>query len=343
MGRLGAYGAINARLRTRLSKQITGAELNALVEAESMEEALLLLSDTEFGELADVYQTNSDLRDVERYLVDREIGLLQNVLYSLEGSAQEFAAALFNRYEVEELKMTLRVWHSSKIKHRPVDKDAAGISSKLSRFDAGQILACESLDGIAEVLSDTAYAEILRERAPHPDAEWSLYRLEISLDNYYYRVLQSAATKLPKGDAGIAAELVRIEIDRENLDRIARLREFYRVPEEGLTELLIPSPSGSVADLLGSRNIVESYIASHYPDLSRLLPEETAHTGLVLLEMILGEVLMMSIRRALRGNPFSLGIVLAYFFLLRAETRRLLTILAAKIYGIHNDRVAGLL
>jgi vacuolar-type H+-ATPase subunit C/Vma6 len=116
--------------------------------------------------------------------------------------------------------------------------------------------------------------------------------------------------------------------------------------EKALPELLIRSKYGSASGYLGKGDVVESYVSSTFPELSRMLQaarETSSYTSLILLETILGEALLLGIRRALRGNPFTIGIVLAYFFLVRAETRKILTIIHAKIMDIDSDRLAGLL
>ena len=68
-----------------------------------------------------------------------------------------------------------------------------------------------------------------------------------------------------------------------------------------------------------------------------------AAARLSLLESALRQIMMAEARRSLGGNPFSVGIVLAYCTIRTAELRSIMTILYAREYALSEDRVRSAL
>ena len=60
---------------------------------------------------------------------------------------------------------------------------------------------------------------------------------------------------------------------------------------------------------------------------------------MMMIEELLLEILRQEVTRLLRGNPFTIGIMLSYFFLKHREVTRLSTILNAKYYGLDEDQI----
>ena len=70
---------------------------------------------------------------------------------------------------------------------------------------------------------------------------------------------------------------------------------------------------------------------------------ESARDSLIFMETALETVMDATSRQALRGYPFSIGVVLAYAHFSKKEIRRLMLILNAKYYRLSPERVRGLL
>jgi len=63
---------------------------------------------------------------------------------------------------------------------------------------------------------------------------------------------------------------------------------------------------------------------------------------LATLERVLREMRNMEARKLLAGNPFSIGIIIAYFILLGDEIVSVRTILNAKYYGLSEERIRSI-
>jgi V/A-type H+/Na+-transporting ATPase subunit C len=306
-----------------------------------------LLRDTQYGEAAELFAAESDLRRVEQFLFEKEIQLFAKVIRDLSGTAEEFTKALLARHEVETLKRALRTWYSIHVKGRGTLEDGRFIYRGYPKLRIDELLRTQDLEEIASLLSSTPFGSIIADAAAERGS--SLFGLEIALDNYYYSHLDAATELLGAGDRALARRLLGVEIDLENLERIIRLKELYGIEEDKLPDYLIPSVRRNRAPVLTpggtSTDIVRNYISSNYSEFAPLLSsmDSSRYSNLMLLESLLREVLAGEIRRALRGYPFTLGIVLAYFFLVRRETRRVMLVLNAKHYGLDEDRIRSLL
>ena len=84
---------------------------------------------------------------------------------------------------------------------------------------------------------------------------------------------------------------------------------------------------------------------SSYPGLHSLLSIGGADSSarLAFFERILDRILEYEIRRIMTGYPFTIGIILSYFFLKTNEIKKVRTILNAKLYDLSPERIRGAL
>jgi len=345
--KLATYGYINAKLRSRLSKTLEETELTALLRAETNSEILSVLENTEYREAAVAFADTGDIRLTEAVLFKTEVGFFNDIAENVPGAPSEFVSALITRYEVETLKRAVRLWFELRIKHREIGNEADYLYKGFPRLRVAELVTAESLEQIAGLLGQTPYGAITAEAAKRDISKLGLFPLETALDRYFFSRLISAMELLSKTDKAVARKLIGVEIDLENLERIVRFKELYGFSQERLLDFIIPSGSAfKPRDVSGeSAEIIKTYVSGHYAGLAPLLESlgREKHSSLVLLEAILKEVLSVEIKRALLGYPFTLGIILAYFFLKRREVKRIILILNAKSYGLDEDRVRSLL
>jgi V/A-type H+-transporting ATPase subunit C len=345
--KLTTYGYINAKLRTRLSKMLEDPELLTLLRAETTSEVLKLLENTDYYPAAATFADTGDLRLAEAMLFETEVNFFNDIGEQVKGEPGDFIATLVSRYEVETLKRAIRLWFEKRIKERDVGNEADYLYRGFPRLRVEELLEAQSLEEIAGLLSLTAYGAIIAETARNDISELGLFPVETSLDRYFFSRLIGSLNDLSKSDRKIARKLVGVEIDLENLERIVRFKELYGFSHERLIDYIIPSGVALKSrDISGdSSEIIKSYVTGHYAGLAPLVESlgREKYSNLVLLEAILNEVLSLEVKRALLGYPFTLGIVLAYFFLKRREVRRIVLILNAKAYGLDEDRVRSLL
>jgi V/A-type H+/Na+-transporting ATPase subunit C len=345
--KLATYGFINAKLRTRLSKTLEDPELMALLRAETAAEVVSLLDDTEYQAAAAAFADSGDIQAAEARLFETEIRFFMDIAGEVPGKPGNFISRLLLRYEVETLKRALRLWFERRIKQRDIGDELEYLYKGFPRLQILPLVETQSLEEIAGLLAKTPYGAIIAGEAERDLRKTGLFALESSLDKFYFAGLLSSMEMLTKADREIAKKLIGVEIDLENMERIVRFKELYGFSQERLLDYIIPSGAAlRSGDLSGdSGEFVKSYIAGRYSGLTPIIEAvgKEKYSNLMLLEAVLNEVLALEVKRVLLGYPFTLGIILAYFFLKRREVRRIILILNAKAYDLDEERVRALL
>ncbi|MBT3275617.1 MAG: V-type ATPase subunit [Spirochaetales bacterium] len=350
--RLRKYAAVNAKLRTKMSRFLDTADFARLIKSESIESALSFLAAFGYKNLTAAYESGRKIQACEYEMITAEIADLSEIRKFVSGEVLNFVDALTIRNEIQTLKMVLRLWFENTVTKTVSSRDERFIFKGYSKVPVDLIIEAPDIDSVVRALAGTPYQRILNDNKAYFAADSTLFRIEIALDNHFYHQLAEAAAHLSKGDRDIARKLLGVEIDMENLDRILRFRDLIGLSAAESSSLLIPVEDGAnAAKMRGlfasgdSAEIVEKYITGRYRGLTPLLGTKSAnkYTKHLILERIMDEVVSLEIRRVLTAYPFTLGIILSYFILKRRETRRIKLVLNGIFYGLDEDRIQNLL
>jgi vacuolar-type H+-ATPase subunit C/Vma6 len=115
MRELSKYAFANAKIRAMLSFLIDPAAFNALLEAKDIYELIEGLKKTVYKEVIERLSPDEfELKNLEKELLRHDLAIYRKVEASLSGKKeQEFVALLRQRYELEQLKVILRIWHKN--------------------------------------------------------------------------------------------------------------------------------------------------------------------------------------------------------------------------------------
>jgi V/A-type H+-transporting ATPase subunit C len=345
-GHVGTYAYINAKLRARLSTLLSDEFFEQADNAHSLADALALLKNTPYAGAAAVFDTTGDIKAVELSLFAHEIDLYREMRRQTGKAISDIITAIELRYEVLVLKRALRLWFDRSVRGRSIDDGLAYLYREQICYpiDVDAIIAAGEIEEIATLLHKTPYREIIKKRGTEVTAKGTLFPVEISLDHFFFRRLIEAFQHLDRQDREVAGRIIGVQIDIENINRLVRFKEAYRLPYDQIIPDLIPHGHRL------SRKVVESIISaadsgariteilgSDYPELLAMMTGTRSSSPLparlFLIERVLEEVLTIEIRRVLAGYPFTIGIVIAYFLLAQNESRRIRAILNAKFYG----------
>src|SRR4030042_860396 len=351
---LSKYSFINAKLRARISKNLSDDVFDELVKAPSLEEALALLRDTPFAGLEETYSATGDLKQAELELLKSEIELYRNLRQYLHRNSMESVDALLSQFEIDNLKNAIRIYFDRKIRKRSVETAIHYIlyDRIINDIPIDVIVNAENFDVIAGVCAGTPYSQIISKYSHTVESEGSLFRMEIALDHFYYKNLLSCIDKLDKRDRTIALRLIGVEIDLQNINWIIRFKNFYDLPLEAVLAAIVPGGfnlDGAVmAELYSAQNVtsgIQGFVKSKYPGLPALLFSHTSDSTsrLLLIRRILEEIMKHEVQRILAGYPFTIGIILSYFVLKRNEMKKIRTILNAKYYCIEEERIESMI
>lgn len=346
MRQLAKYSFVNAKVRAMLSYLLSPALFSRLLEAKDFYGLIETLRDTPYKGIADKAPTDINIegmRFLEKELIKKDLYAYRKVYNAISTKPEKkFVSLLMERYELEQLKVALRIWH----KKIPIDIHDYLLGEKISfDIDYSKIINSQHIEEIILLLDHTPYKEpLLNTRNKFKERKSSFY-LEVSLDLDYYKRLMGCIEGFSGLDRGIAKKILGIEIDIENINWLIRLRKYYGVGVGEILEWVIPGGDKiaknniiSLYSTNGLAKIVESVSLGPYLKIKDLIEENVN-----LIESFLYGILLGEIKKALSGFPFTIGGVLGYLILKHRETKHIVSLMYAKYYGLGKEEALSLL
>jgi V/A-type H+/Na+-transporting ATPase subunit C len=343
MFQVGKYAYANAKIRALVSYLLEPALFQQMLEVKTAAEVLSLLKSTRYGSMPDFPKEESvDFHSMENVLVRNDIALHAKVSSCLSSKEKKFIALLLQRYEIEELKVVLRLWH----KKASVNwKDYVSGIKICFDMDFDQVLSAGSIEEIILLLDNTPYrTPLLRAKEKFKERN-SLFYLETALDIDYFERAVKAAKELSSLDKSIAQKILGIEIDIENINWLIRMRKYYSLAMGDMLEWIIPGGSKITKENLrnfyvsdGVGKLVDSLALGPYEKIKDMVED-----NFFLIENFLYEILLKEVKKAFAGFPFTIGIPLGYLILKRKETQKIISILYAKNYGWEKEKISSLI
>jgi len=198
-----------------------------------------------------------------------------------------------------------------------------------------------------ERIRHTAYYETLLHALERYEAEQNLFPLEVALDLDYRRAIWQAIHNLKGMDHEHALRLVGTLIDSDNLLWAARYRIYHRLSTQEIINYTLPfgyqvrdeDIRAIAASAEGDFNAILKVVRRLYPDLEAL-DDVTPQHRLAALERALNRRMVRLCRKAFSGDPFHIGVQVAYLILLEYELRDLTAIVEAVASGLSVETLA---
>ena len=342
------YGYINAKLRTRIGRILTEEFKKALTSAEDIEEAIQTLQSSGFEKTAEIWNSTGDIQSVEFELFKRQLENYRMIMKNTSGELHDFVKLLSIKPEIENIKNAVRLWYGSRVRKRPIGYRSAYIYKNRIFEDIhwDALINAVSQQDIIDVFSNTIYRTAFQ-----ADGEDSLssgiFKTEIALDKIYYENILEKSKILKSSDYNILRDIITIEIDLQNIGWMIRYRHFYNMSFSDMKEIMIPGGSSLQLELLEKsdadsiRSLSPSdLLKKDYPELSALsISDKHNFSGqAVLLEQLLGETRKTKFTNLLIGYPFTVGIILVYFFLTEREQKFIASVLNEKYYKLSSKK-----
>jgi V/A-type H+-transporting ATPase subunit C len=344
MNQLAKYSFANAKIRAMLSYLLTPETFNLLLESRDLDAALDILKKTRYGAVIERDKSeDQNIVHLENAILKYDLSIYRKVEDMLPGKAEkEFVFLLRQRYEMEELKVFLRIWHQK----MSVSWEDYIVAPRICfDIDFKKLLAAVSVEEFILLLDHTPYtAALLGGREKYKEKNSSFY-LEAALDLDYYRRLMSCIDGFTPVDKKVARRILGIEIDMENINWLIRLRKYYSLGIGDMLEWFIPGGQRINKEAVrkyyvtdGLTKVVESVSLGPYAKIKELAQENVA-----LIENFLYDILLHQVKSTLAGFPFTIGTVMGYLILKRQETRSLISLLNAKRYGWRKEEITSLI
>ena len=333
---------MNARLRAKLSKLILPQQYEQLARGADIAAVLDILRQTEYGGSLRTVMSAGDIPRAEAALVEQLIQCHREVAAHAKGEVRRFIEELTRKFEVENLKVVLRVWKAKE------GREFIYRGQICNEIPIDAILDAETIEEIIVLLGETPYRKPLAEAREKYKRADSLFHLEVALDKELYEATLTAVQELSPPDKRIASRLIGIEIDILNINSILRARRYYNLGLADIMEVMIPGGLQVREELVREAypgrdhaGLMSALLTGLYGAAPHSLRTDKEVQALHFLEGFLRETYSRELRKALGGFPFTIGTAIAYLRLRKMEVSNIITVLNAKAFNLPPEEVVG--
>jgi len=333
MGGISGYAATNARVRSMYSTLLSPQDYARLLEAPDFDTLITLLKRSPYGpSLEDVKDRDLSPRRAAFQLRARLAEAYTNLIYTTPFQSRRLLVQLYRNFEVDNLKAVLRgivagaSWDQVRFLLFPL--------GPVTVLPAQAMMETRNVTTAIELLRGTPYEEPLSFALKRFSAEQNLFPLEVALDLSYWRNLWNDSIQLAGQDRMQALRILGPLIDVTNLMWAIRYRVYHHLSEEEMINYTLPfgyhvhdQDIRAIAAGADIARIVERI----YPEISgvdELLAD--TRSGLSILEMKLQREIVKGCQAVLLGNPFHIGVPIAYLLLHKMEIQDLTVLIEAK-------------
>ncbi|MCX6059142.1 MAG: V-type ATPase subunit [Chloroflexi bacterium] len=335
------YAAISARVRAMYSSLLSPQEMARLSDSPDFQSLLAQLKPTIYGSyIEELKEKELTPRRVVFQIKGRLADVYDSVIHMAPEHTRPLLTQLYRYFEVENLKAVLRGIVTDPTWERV--RDVLFPYGSMSVLPLQAMVEAGNVSAAVELLRGTVYEETLSFAMKRYSAEQNLFPLEVALDLNYWRKLWQETKRLPSKDQQQALRVVGSLIDMNNLMWAIRYRVYHELSEEELINYTLPfgyhlrdDDIRSIAAGADIASVVQR-VYPGIPDLNILLEEP--RSGLPLLELQLKQNLMRQCMAAFVGDPFHIGIPLAYLVLCELEIQDMTVLLEAMFSRVSEEK-----
>jgi V/A-type H+-transporting ATPase subunit C len=327
------YAATNSRVRVMYSTLLSEQERARLYEAPDLDSLVAMLKPTIYGTYIErIKDRDLNARRISFQIHSRLAEAYTSIIHTAPEHARLLLAQRYRYFEVVNLKAVLRgivtgaSWDRVRFVLFPY-----GSSTMLP---AQAMLEAGGVPAAIELLHGTPYYETLSYALKRFSAEQNIFPLEVALDLSYWRLLWKEVNRLPGEDRTHALRIIGALVDMNNLMWAIRYRVYHHLSEEEVINYTLSfgyrSRDEDVRAIAAGADIsqVLKRVYPDLPDIDSMLQDE--HTGLPRLELELQRRVVEKCHTEFVGNPFHVGIPLAYLTLSEMEIQDLVVLIEAK-------------
>jgi vacuolar-type H+-ATPase subunit C/Vma6 len=341
MPAIAKYGFLNAKIRAMRSTLLADSVYRALASAKDNRELSSVLQKTRFREFSERINWDQPLAVQRDFLVE-EIHTLQRIQSFSKHDVRFFVDLLLERYDAEKVKMILRLWHSKSKDHDLVVRETI-----VHAIPVDDMLSAPTLKDMAEYLRDTPFYDPLMRNADVYQEKNNLFSVEMDIDREMMGRIWKSADSMNRQNQKIVHRLVGMEADIKNLLWIGRFKHYYNIPSSEIMAGVFDFGYRITKEQrrqFASEGKIQKVFSNVIP-AGGVNWNKTEGTKQLLetLESFFYHVLFQEANRAFIAFPFSIGSVLGFFYLIRIETKNILTLLEARSYGLPPERIEALM
>lgn len=327
------FAAINTKIRVLSSNLLSNREFIELSKYDNVQSQInYLKKETVYK---DVLINSNTIQEVEVQLIRFILGEFEKLSSFFTDTYKTFFKSLLMRYEIEDLKIYLRVLQRGEDR----DKITKGtvVSSNYHTLDFDILNTATNLSELVEMLKGTIYYKSLN---PYKFEEGTkiLFYMEMNLDRLYFNNLKEKAKGLSPEDQLIFIKTLGRNIDLLNIQWIYRGIKYYKlIPEELINYTL---PNGCVFNFQKIKEMCYSseedlkniVLATKYKFLF-----DSGHDIDLFMERRIGRYLYYEFLKDFRKAKLDISLVISFIHLLEYEVSDIISILESKRYNLDLD------
>ncbi|MEW6381317.1 MAG: V-type ATPase subunit [bacterium] len=331
------YSYVNAKFRALKSRLLGPADFENLLGVSGYSGLVECLRATSYGPYLSQAATSYD--GLIKVFYQDLFDCYAKVIRSLGGSRKHLIQHLYQKYELENLKVIVRI--ISQDKPREEGEQVLLPIPESRSFSPGTLLQAKGLEDLLVQLRRTSYYSPLKSALYRFEEEKDTFPLEMALDLSYYNQLWKIISTLSRREQNIVRSLLGVQMDILNITWIFRFKEVYHFsPEEILNYGLMqgfrisPERRRKLAFSVDRKDVITNLAGTPYKALlADLKDAEACSTQLCCY-------LQDLIRKNWQGFPFHIGTVLDLVFFKEIEVKNLISITEAKRLNLSREMIA---
>jgi V/A-type H+-transporting ATPase subunit C len=347
------YAAISTRVRAMYSDLLSPQDMTRLSESPDFVSLVGALKSTPYGKyLSGLKDNELTPRRVIHAIKSRLADSYSSVVQQAPEQTRPLVKQLYRYFELGNLKAVLRSIQTVSAWNPEVQtwdrvREILFPFGSFSTIPAQAMVESGNVGSAVDLLKGTPYESTMSFAMKRFSAEQNLFPLEVALDLDYWRKLWAEAKKLSGKDREMGTKIIGSLLDMNNLMWVIRYKVYHKLSEEELINYTLPFGyrvrDEDVRAIAAGSDIaaVVSRIYTNISDVNALLENPTA--GLPKLEHALKQQVVKTCVNAFIGDPFHIGIPLAYLLLSDFEVQDLIVLIEAKSTSMADEEYRPLL
>ena len=347
------YAAISTRVRAMYSDLLSPQDIIRLSDSPDISALISSLKNTPYGKyLAGLKDNELTPRRVIQQIKHRLADSYSSVVQQAPEQTRPLIKQLYRYFELGNLKAVLRSiqtvssWNSDTPAWDRV-REVLFPFGAFTSIPAQAMVETGNVASAIDLLRGTPYESTISFAARRVSTEQSLFPLEVALDLEYWQKLWAEARKLSGKDREMAVKIIGSLLDMNNLMWVIRYKIYHKLSEEELINYTLPF-GYRVRDedvrAIAAGSDIASVISRIYPSITNATALlENPQSGLPKLEHALKQQVMKQCMAAFVGDPFHIGIPLAYLLLSDFEVQDLIILIEGKSFNWTDDEYRPLL
>ncbi len=336
MGNISKYAAINTKAMAMEKKILTDNDYLKMIELPTVANVVdYLKTETYYQQLVS-NDMGDDIGELEGLLKKHLFSQYEKLFHYFTGDDKKFFKILFMRYEIENLKVFLRMIIRKESLQRISDHII--IPESYSSINYTLLNDARTLDDIISGLEGTEYQKIIQMFKDEEEDKLMFY-MEMNLDRLYFKKLYSQAKRLDGENSRAIGEVIGRNIDMLNIQWIYRGRRFYKISQEELVNYSLQGGKYFKYDQLKAMCYKEKL--SEIETIVRTSPYGSIFEDVpdfeIFLERSMERYIYKYFNQLRLSYPMTMVEPMVYMHRLEYEIRDLITILEMKRYNLKGE------